>query len=211
MKLKDFLDKFKHKDKVGSQIIVQQSPILDEKEIDIEISQGNNFTKVVIADYYELKDYMNKMKEIDNLGVEELLTTNLLWNGSKQLINKGTFYVFSHNGRRYNILINDEALEIDERTPIGEEIADKVITFYLDGRPYSYFRCMHDKNRSSYATRYYSPNGVPFLELPKEEFVSDFQDILSNLESFQGIDNIIDLNSMKNQIEHSPYEDILSK
>jgi len=69
MKLKDFLDKFKHKDKVGSQIIVQQSPILDEKEIDIEISQGNNFTKVVIADYYELKDYMNKMKEIDNLGV----------------------------------------------------------------------------------------------------------------------------------------------
>ena len=203
MKLKDFLAKFKSKDKLVSSITTQQSipqpiPVPEEKNIDIKILQENNYFKIVVADYYKIQDYIEKMREIDKFGVEDLLTSAVIWNGRKQRVNKGSYYAFKHNKKLYNILVNDEQIRIDERTPIDEEIFDKTIVCYLDDRPYSYFRCMHDKNRSSYDTRYYSPNGVPFMELSEEEFFNDFNSIISNLTTFEKIDDIVDITKIKN-------------
>jgi len=178
----------------------------EEKPIIIKLSQENAYSKLIINDYYTIQDYVNKMKEIDKLGIDKLLNLSILWNSERQMINKGTYYIFSLNERLYNILINDEMIAIDERTPIGEHILNKVIKFTLNDNLFSYFRCKHDENGSSYDTRYYSPKGALIMELSKMEFNDDFNSIISNLKDFKDIEKIIEVNKIKRLVREQNQE-----
>ena len=135
------------------------------KGVEMSISKEEDYLKLVIEDYCTLNDYADKIEEIDKNGIDKLLNNSVLWNNGKQRVNKGIYFVFKHNGNLYNILINDDMIKIDERTRIGEEIADKVISFYKNDKYYRYFRCMHDKNGSSYDTMYYNSNGFEIKAL----------------------------------------------
>lgn len=68
---------------------------------------------------------------------------------------------------------------------------------------------MHDKNGSSYLTRYYGKNGTICinLELSDEEFSNDLNLILSNLETLEDIGSIIDIGIIRQQI----FEDLNKK
>ncbi len=166
------------------------------KDIDMSISKEDDYFKVTVADYYTLSEYVEKMREIDKFGIEELLNNSVVWNSRKQRINKGTYFVFGHNNNLYNILVNDEQIRIDERIFIDEETLNRVITFY-SGQSYQYFRCIHDKNGSSRDCRYYKPNDdFPMLELTREEFLQDFNATISSLKTFKPIDDILDLKKL---------------
>ncbi len=166
------------------------------KDVDISISQEDGYLKSVVADYYTINEYVEKMREIDNLGIEKLLNNSVVWNSWKQRVNKGTYFAFRHNGNLYNILINDAEIRIDERIPVGEETVNKFIAFR--DCSYRYFRCVHDKNGSSYDTMYYNSNGfeIKALEMTREEFLQDFNATMNSLKTFKAIDDILDLKKL---------------
>ena len=204
-----FLDFFKrHKSK--EQLIIdkeKQSTIVESQTIKIEILQEHNYSKVVVGDYYTIQDYIEKIREIDVNGIENLLNNSVIWNSGKQRVNKGTYYIFRHNKGLYNILVNDEQIRIDERIPIGEETSNKVLTF--KNSKYQYFRCIHDKNGSSRACRYYDLVDNTLLPLTREEFLTDFNIIMQNLSDFNGIENMINLHKLGSVVSQPICEDAL--
>jgi len=115
-------------------------------DVDISISKKDGYFKVTVAGYYTINEYVEKMREINNLGIENLLNNSVVWNSKKQCVNKGTYFIFRHDGNLYNILINDDIIKIDERYPLGKETMNKVVTFYKNILSYKYFKCVHDKN-----------------------------------------------------------------
>lgn len=199
MKFRDF---FRKKN------IEEQKSEIKQKSIEIEIAHSDSFTKVSVGDYYTIQDYVEKMRKIDTFGIENLLNNSVVWNSGRQKVNKGTYYVFRCNGALYNILVNEEQVRIDERTPIGEEIANKVLTF--KNSKYQYFRCIHDKNGSSRACRYYDLKDNDLLPLTRDEFLTDFNAIIHNLSDFNGIENMIDLHKLENIVSQTTCDDLLS-
>lgn len=163
------------------------------KDVDISISKEDDYFKVTVADYYTINEYVEKMREIDEYGVEELLNNSVVWNSWKQRVNKGSYFAFRHNGNLYNILINDAEIRVDERMPVGEETVNKFMAFRDNS--YRYFRCVHDKNGSSYDTMYYNSNGfeIKEMEITREEFLQDFNATMNSLKTFKAIDDILDL------------------
>ena len=143
------------------------------------------------------------MQQNDEKGVDKLLNNSIAWNGKKQKINKGTYYIFYHNEKLYNILINDEVIDIDERTFVNGETLNKVLTIYSDDRIFSYFRCIHDKTGSTYNTRYYNPKDASFMPLSKEDFLIDFNDICCSLSSFEYLKEIVDLNLIEQKVKNT--------
>ncbi len=200
MKIRDF---FRKKN------IETHKPEVKQKSIEIEISHTDSFSKVTVGDYYTIQEYVEKMREIDSFGIENLLNNSVVWNSSRQKVNKGTYYVFRHKGALYNILVNDEQVRIDERIPVGEETANKVLTF--KNSKYQYFRCIHDKNGSSRACRYYDLTDNDLLPLTRGEFLTDFNVIMQNLSDFNEIGNMIDLHKLENVVSQPICEDTLSK
>lgn len=135
------------------------------------------------------------MTQIDNFDVNSKLTNGVLWNNRRQCINKGLYFVFSHNDKLYNIIINEELIIIELRVKIKYEIEEKIVTINKKDNNYCYFKCMHDKDGSSYSTKYHGDK-IKFsseFELSIEEFNEDFSLILSNLESFEDIELMIDI------------------
>ena len=211
MGILDFFKNNKNKKQSSLTDTQQQVIVPEEKNIDIKITQEENYFKINVADNYKIQEYYSKIQEIDNLGIDKLLNNSVVWNSRKQSVNNGDYFIFHHNGNLYNILINDENIKIDERIPIGEETLNKVFTFYTKDSRYKYFRCMHDKNGSSYNVNYYTSSKIPMLEISKEEFLSDFNKTIQNLETFKNIEKIINLNKFKNIVQQPNYEETLSK
>lgn len=77
-----------------------------------------------ISDYITITDYVERMRQIDNLGLEKMVFNHVLWNSNKQKVNKGTYYVINTLNGIYNILINDELLIINERINKKKRIED---------------------------------------------------------------------------------------
>lgn len=213
MNLKDKLKELRNKltsHKLQNNISQTLNHNNEEKQsFNITISKNNGIFKVEISDYITVIDYSEKMKQIDAFGVDSKLTNGVLWNGNRQRINKGVYFAFSHNGKLYNILNNEEFIKIEERTKIEDETEEKIITFKMKDADYSYFKCMHDKNGSSYLTRYYGKNETicTNLELSNEEFSNDLNLILSNLETLEEIGTIVDIWMIRQQI----FEDLNKK
>ena len=180
-------------------------PIPNNKEeinTNITILENNGLVKVEISDYIDISNYMKKMKLIDTLNIDNKLSTNIMWNSSKQCINKGIYYVFCHNERLYNILIDKNIIKIDERINIEKETQEKIFEIDLKNLNYHYFSYVHDQYGSTYQTRYYSKNKPILinLALSNNEFINDLNSILSNLEIFKYIDSILDINNIKYHI-----------
>lgn len=111
-----------------------QNPVFYKGHIDnhnpvfeILLSQENKFFKMEISDYISIVDYEERMKKIDNFGLESMISASVLWNSKRQKVNKGTYFAIKINNRLYNILISDGNLIIDERTNIEQIIEERII------------------------------------------------------------------------------------
>ena len=173
--------------------------------------KNNNIYKIEISDYISIIDFVDKRNSSDEYKVLDLLCNGVLWNGRKQKVNKGTYYVINASNRLYNILFTDEIIDIDERIELELDeqtqkeniIQERIITFNGNKDEYHYFSAKHDKTEGTYYTKYYSKDktySLGRLELTEEEAYEEIDSVISNLEAINGITNILDIELLKEHI-----------
>lgn len=138
----------------------------EESNFNINITKVNNIIKIEISDYISMIEFDDKIKSGDEYRVLDLLCTSVLWNNSRQKVNKGTYYIIIIDNRIYNTLINEGKIKIDERTQkaLGKQaqkeniIDERLITFNINEEKYRYYTAKHEQNRNTYYTKYYDKN-----------------------------------------------------
>lgn len=182
---------------------------IEEENVEILVSQVGDFSKIEISDYITIGGYVKKMKSSEEYSILNSICNCVLWNGNKQKVNKGTYYVLFKDNRIYNFLFNDEKIEIDERTKIAREeekeniTQERVITHYLTQDDYHYFSAKHEANGNTYYTKYYNKIrrfSMGTLDLTEEETYDEISEVVNNLENINDIENIVDLELIKESI-----------
>ena len=196
---RELIDKYIRKKKHVEEISIQQ--IEPKQEFDINISRCNNIFMLEVSDYITIGDYVERMHEIDNYNLLDLIGNAVLWNSKRQRVNKGTYYVIMHDGYLYNILLGEEETIIDERIKVDDHTVEKHIDLHKNG-DYNFTHFKHDKVGSTYYTMYYSKKGFPIknFELSKEEAYELISDLLSRFELVPGSDNILDVNMFRDNV-----------
>lgn len=190
------INKLKNK-KNELQSSTSHTPLEHTEPFEILLSKDNNFYKMEINDYISIIDYTERMRIIDNYGIDDLISSSVSWNNSKQKINKGTYFIIPIDNRLYNILINENFLIIDERTRKNDITEERIIR--LENNDYWCTIFHHDITGSTFYVRYYNTCGfsVGKLDLTKEEVIEEFSSVIENLKNIIGIEQIIDLNTLK--------------
>ena len=180
---------------------VSTQPVEEKQEFDINISRCNNIYMVDVSDYVTIGDYVERMHEIDNYDLLDLIGNAVLWNSKRQRVNKGTYYVIMHDGYLYNILLGEEETIIDERIKVDDHTVEKHIDLHKNG-DYNFTHFKHDKVGSTYYTMYYSKKGFPIknFELSKEDAYELISDLLSRFELVPSSDNILDVNMFRDNV-----------
>ncbi len=166
---------------------------IEEPTCEIKITKENDYYIVTVSDYAPIQNFASN--EILNL-----ISNNISWDNKKQKHKYGTYYIINNNNEIYNILINDKEIRIDERIQFETHTHEKIITYDREKNHFDYFQCKHDKHGSSYETLYYGSeeNGffIKELELSKENTSDEINTILNNLNKYEFIQNILDINSL---------------
>ncbi len=202
---KELINKYLRKKKYveeRTRVVVPEPVIEEEKvEFDINVSKDENIFMITVSHYITISDFVERMHEIDADDLSEQLGNALLWNGSLQKVNKGTYYVIIHNGYLYNVFLGEDNIGIDERIKVGENTHEKIISLKHDG-DYNYTSFKHDKVGSTFYTMYYSKSGfpIPILELTREEAYQEISEVLSNIELVPGIEEVVDVNQFRNAV-----------
>ena len=196
--LKELIDKYLRRKKVVEEKI---QPVEEKQVFDISISRCNNVFIVDVSDYVTIGDYVERMHEIDNYNLLDLIGNAVLWNSKRQRVNKGTYYVIMHDGYLYNILLGEEETIIDERIKVDDHTIEKHIDLHKNG-DYNFTHFKHDKVGSTYYTMYYSKKGFPIknFELSKEDAYELISDLLSRFELVPSSDNILDVNMFRDNV-----------
>lgn len=196
--LKELIDKYLRRKKVVEEKI---QPGEEKQAFDISISRCNNVFMVDVSDYVTIGDYVERMHEIDNYNLLDLIGNAVLWNSKRQRVNKGTYYVIMHDGYLYNILLGEEETIIDERIKVDDHTVEKHIDLHKNG-DYNFTHFKHDKVGSTYYTMYYSKKGFPIknFELSKEDAYELISDLLSRFELVPSSDNILDVNMFRDNV-----------
>ena len=195
---KELIDKYLRRKKVVEEKI---QPVEEKQVFDISISRCNNVFIVDVSDYVTIGDYVERMHEIDNCNLLDLIGNAVLWNSKRQRVNKGTYYVIMHDGYLYNILLGEEETIIDERIKVDDHTVEKHIDLHKNG-DYNFTHFKHDKVGSTYYTMYYSKKGFPIknFELSKEDAYKLISDLLSRFELVPSSDNILDVNMFRENV-----------
>lgn len=195
---KELIDKYLRRKKVVEEKI---QPVEEKQVFDISISRCNNVFMVDVSDYVTIGDYVERMHEIDNYNLLDLIGNAVLWNSKRQRVNKGTYYVIMHDGYLYNILLGEEETIIDERIKVDDHTVEKHIDLHKNG-DYNFTHFKHDKVGSTYYTMYYSKKGFPIknFELSKEDAYELISDLLSRFELVPSSDNILDVNMFRDNV-----------
>ena len=212
--LKELISKLKFKKKqlekyeeINNQEIVKED--IEEEKVEIIVSKVGDFSKIEIGDYITIGDYVKKMRSSEEYCILNSICNCVLWNGNKQKVNKGTYYVLFKDNCIYNFLFNDEKIEIDERMKIAKDkdkeniTQERVITLYLNQDDYHYFSAKHEANGNTYYTKYYNKIrrfSMGTLDLTEEETYDEISEVVNNLENITEIENIVDLDLIKESI-----------
>lgn len=196
--LKEFIEKYLRRKKEVKQEVIQ--PVEEKKEFDISISRSNNIFMVEVSDYISIIDYVERMKDIDHFNLLDLICNAVIWNGKRQQVNKGTYYVTINDGYLYNVFIGEDEIAIDERVKVDDHTEQRHISLHSDDYNYSSFR--HDKVGSTYYTMYYSKKGFPIknFELSEEDAYEEINGVLSNIELIPGICDIVDVKQFRTKV-----------
>lgn len=226
--LKELIEKLKRKKyqlqnyKTDNSDIKTGIKVHEEKEVEIIVSNQNNITKIEIPDYVCIGDFVDKKNYGEEYKILDLLCNCVLWNSDKQKVNKGIYYVIIIDNRIYNILFTDDKIQIDERIkPIFDEVTNKenitqerVITYLPNQNKYRYYSAKHESNGNTYYTKYYNKNreySLGILDLTEEETFEEVNSMFSNLETISGIETLLDIEFLKDQILNDLKKDCLRK
>ena len=175
-------------------------PEIKKERLNINLDKIDDVLKMEISDYITITDYVEKMKEIDKYNLLDLVCNSVLWNSKKQLVNKGTYYILSYDGRLYNIIINEEGLKLDERVKIDGITEEKVIRINSNNNDYSFSSLKHDKTGSTFYTKFYDTNPIKMgrLELSESEAYGQIETLIKNLKEDERISDILDIGQLEN-------------
>lgn len=205
--LKKLLIKLKlRKEKIEGPIII--NPEYEFPNVDITTKEIGPYTQIHISDYITGKAYSKKTKDMPIRKKLDLISFNIMWNNGSQKINKGNYYTTYLGDRLYNILVNEEVIKIDERTPFGEptsyskNVHERIIKYYPGNNDFYYSSIKHDEIGSSYHIKYYSKKESVFsdLALTHQEAKEEIPSLFERLELLENIDSIIPLTTIKNEM-----------
>lgn len=186
---------FKRKKTQNTQVnIIDTNTIEENKEpsCEINISKNDEYYTITVNTYASINDFINNDELI-------LISNNISWNNEHQKHNYGTYYIIKNNNEIYNILINDKIIKIDERIQFETYTHEKIITYDIKKNTFDYFQCKHDIHGSSYKTEYYNSeeNGffIKELELSKENTIIEINSIFNNLNKYNFIYKIFDIDN----------------
>jgi hypothetical protein len=197
--LKELIEKYLKKKQRSIKSVVQDSD--RKQQFDITITRNGNVIKIDVSDYISIIDYVDRMKELDQFNLLDLLGNAVLWNSKIQGVNKGTYFVITHGDYLYNVLIGGEETIIDERIKVDDHTVEKHVNLHINGE-YNYTHFKHDKVGSTYYTMYYSKKGFPIksFELSKEDAYEGISELLSRFELIPGVSDILDINVFRSSI-----------
>jgi len=195
---------------------------ISDDEIDIRISKQGNVFKIEISNYISIADYIKKVECSDEYKILDLISNSVLWNNKKQCVNKGVYYIINTSNCLYNILFTDEMIKIDERNKIELDeqtqkkniIQERVVTININKEEYHYFTAKHEENGNTYYTKYYNKNivyGFEVLELSKQKTYEEVEAMFYNLEAINGIENILDIEILKEYILKDLSESLIQR
>jgi hypothetical protein len=172
---------------------------IKKENFNINIDKIDDVLKMEISDYITITDYVEKMKEIDEYNLLDLVCNSVLWNSKKQLVNKGTYYILSYDGRLYNIILNEEGLKLDERIKVDGITEEKVIRINSNN-DYSFSSLKHDKTGSTFYTKFYDTNPIKMgcLELSESEAYLQIETLIKNLKLDERISYILNIEQLEN-------------
>ena len=186
---------FKRKKTKNTQVnIIDTNTKEENKEpsCEINISKTDEYYTITVNTYASINDFINNDELI-------LISNNISWNNEHQKHNYGTYYIIKNNNEIYNILINDKIIKIDERIQFETYTHEKIITYDIKKNTFDYFQCKHDIHGSSYKTEYYhsEENGffIKELELSKENAIIEINSIFNNLNKYNFIYKIFDIDN----------------
>ena len=186
---------FKRKKPQNTQVnIIDTNTTEENKEssCEINISKNDEYYTITVNTYASINDFINNDDLI-------LISNNISWNNEHQKHNYGTYYIIKNNNEIYNILINDKIIKIDERIQFETYTHEKIITYDIKKNTFDYFQCKHDIHGSSYKTEYYNSeeNGffIKELELSKENVIIEINSIFNNLNKYNFIYKIFDIDN----------------
>lgn len=171
--------------------------------VDITITSENNIIKMEIGDYISVTDYVERLENNDEYNLLKLVHNTVLWDSSRQCVSKGIYYIIQIDNRLYNIQINDNKIQIDERIRFEETIVEKYLSFNSETYDYRYSSLKHDSTGSTFYTKFYNKSQNESLfgfELPVDIAFEEMTSLFSNLEKINGIDDIIDLDILKKYV-----------
>ncbi len=175
---------------------------IKKENFNINIDKIDDVLKMEISDYITITDYVEKMKEIDKYNLLDLVCNSVLWNSKKQLVNKGTYYILSYDGRLYNIILNEAGLKLDERVKVDDITEEKVIRLNVND-DYSFSSLKHDKTGSTFYTKFYDTNPIKMggLELSESEAYEQIETLIKNLKEDERISDILDIEQVENVLK----------
>lgn len=173
-----------------------------KRESKIEISVQDDLVKVEIKDYISLVQYEEEVKNVIDTDSLNKISFNIMWNSLQQKINKGIYYVLGNENYLYNVLITETTIEIDERIKSDGGTEERIIRFNTEDKSYRYSSLKHDKIGSTYYLKFYNKDGCKMKDfaLDKEVAFHELETLLGNIEKFDSIWGIINIESLREYI-----------
>ena len=201
-----FFKRKKKNKEVKDEVIYEETakPIELLPNAKLEVTKVGDFIKVEISPNLIPFIYEEKKKESGYSELLDLLSPAVYWNSS-QMIKEGTYYIIQANNCIYNILLSGRRVTLDERMKLGDITKQINLEFDIPETEYhmkniSLSVLKHNEWGSTIDNKYFVQNfkyNIPNLELTQKEAYDEACSIIGNLETIEGISEIIDLDMVK--------------
>lgn len=207
-----------NKDKIIDDTIkIKEKPSI--KDIDIEVTNINNITKVEIKEDCNINEYMKAIKKLNLEDINKNIFNNALFDtGMLNVIHKKIIYIVKKDNITYNIINDDEFLYIDEHIKHDNTngklyIDERIIRVNKHNKEYKISRLQHDNSLSTFYVKFYEsedPNRL-YFKLDKIEALEAANLTLTNLSKIKNIETIVDFNLINEAINKKEHQKVLTK
>lgn len=178
----------------------------EDNDVQISLFGVNGFYKLIVSDSVTISS-----QKIDNIissnmefkTIYDELPARIFVDDFK--INKGVYYFIILEGKKYIIFIDNGFLRINEFIEQGDDlecnkkniVVERVLKYNEETNLYDFIIFKHDEFKSTYYHMLYSNYCeylMPEFKLSKKDAFREINDLFSNLEKINCINDIIDIN-----------------
>ncbi len=171
------------------------------------VFNSNNCTKLEIMKEHKAIDFCHFSIELEkfmDLGIKDLNLRHVITNGfsfQEQTLPSQNIYIIRANNKDYTISTSNDKVQISESTLIDNYTHESTLDIDFNNDTYTIGKYIHNEYKSTIYDKWY-PSGI--LLLKEETALETTQNLLSNLEKIENIENVLDINSIYNfMINHT--------